>query len=142
MLQFFTILGVMLAYAVFWCFVLYSISRMTGWGQLAKSFRTRLVPAGQRFSWQSIRLGWMGGYNHCVNIVVNAEGLYLALQLPFRCGHAPLFIPWSEISTGQRKRQLFGGPQAELAIGTPTIATMRISMKVIEAANVSLDDGE
>ncbi len=42
-------------------------------------------------------------YGGCLTIVVNSEGIGLSILWPFRAGHPPLFIPWSEISIGQEK---------------------------------------
>jgi len=46
--------------------------------------------------------GRIGGvaYNGCLVVGANAEGVALSVLLPFRPGHAPIFVPWAELSMG------------------------------------------
>jgi hypothetical protein len=43
-------------------------------------------------------------YGGCLSIVVNQQGLGLRVLWPFRVGHPPLYIPWSQINIHQEKR--------------------------------------
>lgn len=49
----------------------------------------------------------MGNQLWCLSIGVNREGLFLAVIPIFRIGHPPLFIPWHDISTEDRKQLIF-----------------------------------
>ena len=44
-------------------------------------------------------------YRNCLVIGANPAGLYLAVFLPFRVAHPPLFIPWNEVT--QSKTRIF-----------------------------------
>jgi hypothetical protein len=37
-------------------------------------------------------------YRNCLVIGASPTGLYLAVFLPFRLAHPPLFIPWNEVT--------------------------------------------
>ena len=56
---------------------------------------------GERWRFQSGRMRWGCGYNNCLTLGANAEGLYMAVILPW---HPPLFIPWIEITARDEKR--------------------------------------
>ncbi len=47
---------------------------------------------------QSARIGW-ASYNGVLTVGADRGGLYLRPLLPFRIGHAPLYIPWSDVTT-------------------------------------------
>jgi hypothetical protein len=99
-------------FAVFWCFVVFVISRF-GWSNLADRFAaTTGVPHdATRYLWQNMatrRLPLIGpGYNNAINIWLNAEGVWMRPSLPFRMGHALLFLPWSEMVSIDRNKILF-----------------------------------
>ena len=50
---------------------------------------------------------WGANYNNCLTIGADPGGLYLSLLVFFRIGHPPLFIPWTEISLGGRRKIMF-----------------------------------
>jgi hypothetical protein len=63
-----------------------------------------------------------GSYSNCVNFGADETGLYMAVFRPFRFGHAPLFIPWSEIQVDAhsqgfifKSRKLAGASGSDLA---------------------------
>ncbi len=93
------------------------VSRLSGWGLLARRFRASEPFEGESWSWQSARFrGWCG-YNNCLRVGASPEGLFLAVAWPFRLFHAPLMIPWREIEVEQGKA-LFGlYDTAQLRIG-------------------------
>lgn len=82
--------------------VSFVISWWGGWGVLARHFRLRTTFIGSRWQWQSGRMRWLCGYQHCLTVGANSEGLYLATLRFFPLFHPPLFIPWSEISVGKK----------------------------------------
>lgn len=103
------------------CFVSFLAAQLTGWRRLARQFRyqpstdlpleggraRRKDPEGTRFRFQSCMFGW-AGYNHCLTVITNAEGLYFRLSrvfpLPF---HPPIFIPWAEMKNVQHEKLLW-----------------------------------
>ncbi len=50
---------------------------------------------------------WTSHYGNCLTIGADTAGLKLSVLFPFRPGHPPLFIPWSEISVTRRRNLLF-----------------------------------
>ncbi len=98
-----------IAFPVFWCVILYVISIISGWRQLARRYRLTNPVSGTTWRFQSagMRCYSESGYGHCLTVTANEEGLGLSLFLPFRIGHPPLFVPWSEILVSQVRRFLF-----------------------------------
>jgi hypothetical protein len=90
-----------------WCMVGYITSSLGGWFWLARRFRYRGKFSGPTWRWQTGRLLGVGHYNRCLIVGANEVGMYLAVTLPFRAGHPPLFIPWDQISFVDRTRMMF-----------------------------------
>jgi hypothetical protein len=98
-----------LAFAALWSAIIFLVSRMGGWSSLARhyaygghfdGFRKRCVTgamSGGPF------LGFPCNYGNCLTLGADSHGLYLAVFPIFRPGHAPLFVPWSDISVGPKK---------------------------------------
>ncbi len=42
-------------------------------------------------------------YKACITLIVNEEGIGFSVLWPFRVGHPPLYIPWSDVNTSQVK---------------------------------------
>lgn len=84
---------------LFGCFTfLFVISWWSGWAMLARRFRDRNKFTGSRWRFQSGQMRWMCGYNNCLTVGANSEGLFLSMLPIFSLFHPPLFIPWTEIS--------------------------------------------
>jgi hypothetical protein len=67
-------------------------------------------------------------YNNCLTVGASPEGLYLAMMPVFNFGHAPLLIPWTEI-TEQSQNTIFG-PVFLLTLGTEERIPMTIRSKL------------
>jgi hypothetical protein len=89
-------------FSTVWCAVCVVMATIGGWRRLAESYRAIDEFDGERWRFRSARMGWVG-YNNCLTFGVNATGLYLAVLFPFRLGHPPLLIPWSEIDVSEQK---------------------------------------
>jgi hypothetical protein len=85
-----------------WAFVLFLLALLGGWSHLAQYYQTQTTFNGQIWRFRSGRLGWVG-YNGCLTLGANDEGLYLAVFPFFRIGHPPLFIPWYDITIAETK---------------------------------------
>ena len=96
-----------LLFPLLWILVSVAIGYMSGWHGLAATFRAGQPFEGERRHFQSASLRWGMSYNNCVTIGANVSGLYLALLLPFRAGHPPLFIRWDEVTVGPAKSFFF-----------------------------------
>ncbi|WP_294221207.1 hypothetical protein [Prosthecobacter sp.] len=118
------------AFAALWYFVSTVLSHMGGWHRLAQRFRAVRPPAGRRFWMQSMVLGSVS-YNGCLTMHASKEGLHLAVWLPFRIAHPPLFLPWSEFRNAILRRSLWV-KWIELDIGEPPVAKLRLPLKVLQ----------
>lgn len=94
-----------LAFVGMWVAVAAVLSLTGGWNHLAQTFRAEPGSAQNRRWFCSGRVGLVD-YNGCLIRGHSRQGLYLAVLLPFRPFHPPLFIPWSAMSS-HRKRGLW-----------------------------------
>jgi hypothetical protein len=89
-------------FVVSWTMTLFLIARMNGWDQLATLYSANADEfAGRKWYLQSARMRGFGRYKGALTLGANSRGLYLAVVLPFRPGHPPLFIPWEAIDIRQ-----------------------------------------
>ena len=104
-------LGVMVGFAVvfplFWCFVIWVVSRVGGWASLARSFAASSEPQGIRYTWRSMRISPAANYNGCLNIVLSPGGIYMVPSKIFSFGHEPLLLPWDCVEQ-VREQRFFG----------------------------------
>lgn len=84
---------------------------MSGWHALAQRYRYEQEFVGERWRFRTGRMRWATKYGNILTLGANREGLYLAVLFPFRLGHPPLFIPWSEITVSERQRWFMAGTQ-------------------------------
>ena len=91
---------------LWWCFVVFLVSRMSGWAVLARHYRLRDPFVGRRHRFQRLQLRW-SNYGGCVTVGTNADGLHLAVVFPFRPGHPPLLIPWGEVVSAEVVRRWY-----------------------------------
>jgi hypothetical protein len=80
------------------------LAYLSGWRALADRFGTPALPVGEAFTWQSLSLGLLGGYNGCINVSVAPDAIGFVPTLPFGFGHAPLTIPMRAIRAVTRER--------------------------------------
>ena len=82
---------------------MYALSRLGGWASLAERYPMPGVPPRplSRFGHCVFRR-WCG-YNGCLIVAADERGLFLRLWPFFSIGHAPIFIPWSEIRQIRRE---------------------------------------
>ncbi len=92
-------------FAGLWVFAGFMVAQMGGWADLARVYRDDGTFRGRKWRFKSGSLGRLGGYGNCLTIGGNQDGLYLAVLLPFRVGHPPLFIPWPEITVSRKTRK-------------------------------------
>src|SRR5437870_944871 len=96
---------VLLLVGMWWVFVLWLLSELSGWRKLAAVYRAQHAPNGKRFLMQTGKIGdtW---YGRCLTIYTSGEGLYVSLWPVFRFRQPPLFIPWSAVRDRREKRFL------------------------------------
>jgi hypothetical protein len=127
--QFWLVLGIvggfLVVFPAFWCFVVWILSRASGWHRLAQRHA-----AGNRLVSGACHGGVTGmvgvvSYRHVLTLHFNADGFFLEVMVLFRIGHPRLFIPWSEIST-RTPRQVLWWKATSLSIGTPVITSITL----------------
>lgn len=81
-------------------------SRLSGWHALSRRYPDRAPAASPlgRIWCGSLRLGLLGHYRGSVVCTVHPTGLRLASWIHLRIGHAPIFLPWSELRCIPRAR--------------------------------------
>jgi len=82
-----------------------AFSRLSGWKTLSDRYpcRTELPERRRRFGYGVFR-GWIG-YNGGLVVSADARGFYLAaMSVLLSFCHAPIFIPWSEVTEIRRRR--------------------------------------
>ena len=95
------------------------LSRIGGWATLARQYGCSGEFAGDRWRFQSGQMRYLVGYNNCLTVGANREGLYISLVVPFLLGHPALFIPWREISVSRKKVLWFKRVQLGLGCELP-----------------------
>jgi hypothetical protein len=88
----------LILFAVFFSGVCFIISLMSGWHELANEYPLTGTFQGQRWHFRSANMRWGFHYNGCLTLGADQSGLFVSVLFPFRCGHPPLFIPWSDVS--------------------------------------------
>ena len=78
------------------CLVSLILSTVDGWRRLAASYPDDIAVDGVTFRWQSAQFG-SANYSGCLSVSVDHARLRLAVALPFRVGHPPISIPWSDV---------------------------------------------
>jgi hypothetical protein len=81
-----------------WVTVSFLIALVGGWFELGRIYRATRGFAGSSWRFQDAQFRLLTHYNNILTVGSNADGLYLAVFLPFRIGHPPLFIPWQDVS--------------------------------------------
>jgi hypothetical protein len=115
---------------LFWCFVIWLLSFMSGWHELAQKYRAQQPATGK--VWLS-QYGFVNGgrYGNVLNITTNEAGLFLETMALFSINHPRLFIPWSDlhnpVETVLRNR-----PLIRVDVGYPTMASLSLPPGIFE----------
>jgi hypothetical protein len=119
---------VFLIIPLYFTFLNWLISRISGWSLLARRFEATEPFVGEFWGWQSARFRWGCNYNNCLKVGASPEALYLAMPWLFQMFHPALLIPWSEIEV-EKGKTLFW-EYVQLRIGREEPVTVRISGKL------------
>ena len=97
-------------FVVLWgWFIISLVARLSGWSQLAGSYRANSPFQGETWRFQSVQMRYLSHYNNCLTFGADAQGLYIAMFFFLRAGHPPLFIPWEELEIRPDKRFFVNG---------------------------------
>ena len=79
---------------VSWFALMYLISRISGWSQLALYYQDVSPYEGRRRRFQSASMRWMMGYNkNCLTFGPSRDGLHISIMFPMRIAHPNLIGP-------------------------------------------------
>ena len=93
--------------ALAWVVPLWAVGFFGGWRELAGDYPGEHSASGETFRFQSARLGRWAGYNNVVQVTAGLAGMHLSVFLPFRIGHPPIFIPWSDLRATPERSWMF-----------------------------------
>jgi hypothetical protein len=82
------------------------VSKLSGWDALARTYGMPQPFSGKRFRLCSVRMRFGASYNNCVTFGSDSAGLHIWIWPIFRVGHPPLFIPWEDISFGEKRGRI------------------------------------
>lgn len=105
-------------FILFWCLIVYLISRLGGWASLAEDFAAQNPPSGETFSWTSGKVSFFSNYSNSLVATVSKAGLHVAPWALFRIGHQPIFIPWHRMR-GIIQSKIFFQSYTHLSMMTP-----------------------
>jgi hypothetical protein len=88
--------------------LIFALSRLSGWHTLSQRYPCYgSVPAPKKHMGYGVFRGWLG-YNGGIVLASNEQGLYLSgMPVVLSFCHAPIFIPWSEVSEIRAKHGAF-----------------------------------
>ncbi|MFZ6779876.1 hypothetical protein ACO0LD_23835 [Undibacterium sp. Ji83W] len=87
-----------------------ALSFLGGWASLATQFRANQAATGERFRFVTGSMGsrfFPVNYGSCLFVTVSEQGLHLSVFFLFRMFSPPLFLPWSQMETVEKKRYFF-----------------------------------
>jgi hypothetical protein len=118
---------VLLFLVMFFVIIPFVIARIGGWAKLASEYRLSGKFEGKRWWFQDVTLrGWFG-YNGCVSVGANGDGLYL--NTIFFVSHSPLFIPWADLSVKRREVTFLGFRLGMVEFAAARVPDVHIALK-------------
>ncbi len=91
------VVGFVIFAVAMWTGVGYVIGIVSGWHELAQSYRYARFK-GARWQFQSGQMRLLMNAHNVLEIDVDSQGLYLATMFLFRVGFPPVRIPWQDVS--------------------------------------------
>lgn len=116
-------------FPIMWCVVCLLLSHIGGWATLSDVYRDDANTAGEAHYMRSGEIGIVN-YSSCLTLRVSDAGLRLSVMLPFRVGHPPIFIPWTDFHDVAENRVMFMFPFLNATIGDPPLAHLMLPLWV------------
>ncbi len=133
-------LGFAIFFGTLWCLICFVIALVSGWFTLSRRFLRDSEPCGETNSvgpfFYTVYVRFWCHYSSVIRMIAAEDALYLSVLLPFRVGHPPLRIPWSEIGFGRAK--FLWQRYVVLTLGEKECIPMRISERM--ARNLGILD--
>jgi hypothetical protein len=99
--------GIAILFAIFWCFICFVTSFMSGWLTLSRRFRKQSEPYGATMSvgplFYTVYTRYWAHYSSIIRMTAAEDGLYLSVLFLYRVAHPPLCIPWNEVKISKKK---------------------------------------
>ncbi|TWU23310.1 hypothetical protein Pla52o_28460 [Novipirellula galeiformis] len=106
-----------------WCGVCLVLSWASGWWMLSHRYLAKPGDGSgddrDSARMRSARIGAIQ-YHSSLNFIADSRGLRISVFFPFRPGHPPLFVPWSEFDKIRLDNRLFS-QRIKMAIGRPAV---------------------
>jgi len=118
-------------FIILWCSISFLISRLSGWSTLSNRFSSALPFSGQTWNWQSARMRLGTNYGSSLIVGADPSGIFLATIFLFRIGHAPLLLPWHEVSI-RRDWQVLNFRYLELTLGREEQIPFRVNGRLAD----------
>lgn len=124
-------IGFAIVFPLFWCFIMWINSRVSGWSRLADYYRSDTQdPPGKVFDSVHGRVGLVS-YRGVLQCVAVENGLYIQPGFLFKFAHPMLFIPWTEFHQ-VRQTHFLWLRMVRARVGNPHIGSMILAAKVFE----------
>lgn len=107
-----------------WVGLSWLLSRISGWHRLAARYTASESISGESASLRTARIGPVN-YHSCLRFQVSDDGLRISIAPPFRVGHPPLFISWSEFHHVKDDGMMYSH-KVKASVGTPTITRITL----------------
>ncbi len=124
--------GFAIFFVALWCLVCFVASIVGGWFALSRRFRKQSEPLGETRTagpwFYGVSMRFWGNYSSVIRLTAAEDALYPSVLFPFRCGHPPLCIPWTEIKLSRAK--LLWRRYVLLTLGNEERIPMRISERM------------
>lgn len=86
-----------IVFPLFWCSICWMLARVGGWYRWAEAYPDSKGHSGTRKGMVSASFPYCR-YNGTLVLSADSEALTLSQILPFRFGHHPVRLPWSELT--------------------------------------------
>ncbi len=118
-------------FTFFWCFVIFLMSRLSGWAALAAAYpATDVLSPGVRYRWQSAFMNANTKYNASITVAADTQGVHFSTFPLFSIGHAPFSVPWTDVRA--ETRQLMFATRVKLTFARAPQVTMLIPPRLAE----------
>lgn len=94
-------------FPLLWVGIIFLVSRISGWHELAEPFVLTREPQGEKFRFKSGRIGLWANYSGALNITVSFEGIAIRPIIVYRLGHKAFLVPWDAVQTLTFEKPLF-----------------------------------
>ena len=123
--------GFFIVFPLFWCLVVWMLSRGSGWHRLAARHASGSRPVTGVTCGGVTGMVGGGSYRGTLTLHFDTDGFFLEVMPLFRIGHPRVFIPWSEIS-GRQPFTVLWWKAVRLSVGQPVIATISLPAALLE----------